>query len=192
MKKILCFITLASFGASASSPSLTELAHQKNVILTKREARVARIGEISEGRQVSGGILGTYPLGFGMGHAIQGRWQDDGKFFTYTELGALGLMAASGPCVGKIFSNADNDCGGLQEVLLLSGLISFVGLRVWEIVDVWKAPGKQNRRYKHLKDRLEALPDAPSESKAEPDLSLNIIPIMGPLKSAGLGVLVKF
>lgn len=192
MKKIILILSLASFEASASSPSLIEIARQKGVTLTQREARVARIGEISEGRQVSGGILGTYPLGFGMGHAIQGRWQDDGKFFTYTELGAIGLMAASGPCVGKIFSNADNDCGGLQEALLLTGLISFVGLRVWEIVDVWKAPGKQNRRHKYLKDRLEALPDVSTQNQIEPKLSLSVVPLVGPFRSAGLGLELKF
>lgn len=189
MKKILLVLALASFGASAVSPDLVEVAQKKNVTLTEREARVARIGYISEGRQLSGGILGTYPIGLGMGHAIQGRWRDDGKFFTFSQLGALTLVAASGDCVGKVMSNDDNQCGGPQEVLLLTGVIAYLGLRVWEIVDVWSAPGKQNRRYKHLRDRLEALPDAPP---AEPSTSLHLVPIMGPLSSTGLGLLLKF
>lgn len=190
MKKILFLIALISFGVSASSPDLIELAKQKQVTLTKREKRVARIGHISSGRQVSGGILGTYPLGFGMGHALQNRWQDDGKFFTYTQLGAVGLMLATGDCVGKVFERDDNDCGGPQEVLLLVGVVSFIGLRIWEIVDVWTAPAKQNRRYQHLRERLETMPNpvVPKEPKA----SLYLMPVIGPLQATGLGLVLKY
>lgn len=195
MKKNLLLLVLgtialvATKAASATSPDLTQLAKQKRVSLSSREARVARIGKISDGRQVSGGLLGTYP-GFGLGHVAQGRWQDDGKFFTYSQLGAVALMAVSGRCVGKVFSNKDNDCGGPQEVLLLTGLIGYVGLRVWEIIDVWKAPGKQNRRYQFLKDRLEKLQDfQPAQA---PATTMHLTPMLGPAKAPGVALVVNF
>ncbi len=189
MKKILIVLALVSCGASASSPDLIQLAQKKKVTLTKKEARVARIGQISSGRQMSGGILGTYPLGLGMGHAIQGRWEDDGKFFTYTQLGALGLMAVSGECVGKLFDKEDNDCGGPQEVLLLSGLVSYIGLRIWEIYDVWTAPAKQNRRYNYLRERLESMPEPMAEA---PKVTFSILPIIGLDQKTGMALVMNF
>ena len=186
MKLLTLLLALAPFGASAFSPDLTRLASEKGVTLTKREARVARIGEISQQEYVWGGVLGSWPVGLGLGHVVQGRWQDDGKFFTYTQGGALGLMLISGPCVGKLFKNDDNDCGGPLEAIMLAGLVSYVGLRVWEIIDVWRAPPRQNRRYHYLRARLEQMPD-PEEPKA----SLDVVPLMSP-QGGGVGLRLKF
>lgn len=184
MKKILSFFALASFGASAISPDLIQLAKSKGVVLTAREERVARIGEISQQEYVWGGVLGTWPVGLGLGHVVQGRWRDDGQFFTYTEAAALGLMLVSGPCVGKLFSNEDNDCGGIYEAVMLTGLVSYVGLRVWEAIDVWRAPLRQNRRYHYLRARLEQMPEP---RKA----SVQLVPLLS-TQGGGLGVRYQF
>lgn len=193
MKKILHLIALVSFGASATAPDLFAVAQKKNITLTRKEKRVARIGKISSGRQVSGGLLGTYP-GFGLGHVAQNRWKDDGKFFTYGQLGAVALMAVSGSCVGELFDKNDNDCGGPQEVLLLTGLVGYIGLRIWEIVDVWQAPARQNRRFEFLRNRLESTPDPLVEGREplEPQASLQLAPILGPSRAPGVGLTLTY
>ena len=49
------------------------------------------VTEISKNRYITGGVLGT-ALGFGIGHAVQGRWlSDKGWIFTSAELVTLGV-----------------------------------------------------------------------------------------------------
>lgn len=58
-------------------------------------------GEVSTPRYIIGGILGTYPIGFGIGHAIQGRYSDRGWIFTATEAASLAVVIAGvGECLG--------------------------------------------------------------------------------------------
>ena len=50
------------------------------------------IKEVSETNYYLGGVLGVLP-GFGIGHAVQGRWKDKGWIFTAGELTtAIGLI----------------------------------------------------------------------------------------------------
>jgi hypothetical protein len=39
---------------------------------------------------------------------------------------------------------------------MLSGLFAFVGLRLWEIYDVWAVPPRENARYRKLEERIRA------------------------------------
>lgn len=103
-----------------------------------------------------GGILGTYPIGFGLGHAIQGRWSYDGKIFTFGELGSVALIAMGvSDCLGDVLSG--NDCDSGSNALLFVGAFSYLGLRVWEIVDVWYRPLEYNKKYqlmsKHINEK---------------------------------------
>ena len=44
-------------------------------------------------RYLAGGLLGTF-VGFGIGHALQGRWDDDyGWVFAATQLGGIALLS---------------------------------------------------------------------------------------------------
>src|SRR5205085_907677 len=62
--------------------------------LTDYDRKVLQIGEISDTRYVLGGVIGTYPIGLGLGHAIQGRYMDRGWIFTVGELGSLAVVLA--------------------------------------------------------------------------------------------------
>lgn len=99
-----------------------------------------RVTKISTGQYVAGGVLGTL-MGVGIGHAIQERYTQNGWIFTATQLGSgfmYGLFAGQGNEIGA----------GLS-------IISLIGFRIWELVDVWWLPSshktvlykKENRFY---------------------------------------------
>ncbi|HEY8271909.1 MAG TPA: hypothetical protein VIG33_13545 [Pseudobdellovibrionaceae bacterium] len=120
--------------------------------LDEEDRRILHIGEISTSSYVIGGILGTYPLGLGIGHAIQGRYMDKGWIFTVGELGSLAVvMGGVGSCLDSI-SNSSRCNGGAWFL----GAMGYVGFRIWEIIDVWAAPPEINRRYHNLKFRMES------------------------------------
>ncbi|MBX3034963.1 MAG: hypothetical protein KF865_13670 [Bdellovibrionaceae bacterium] len=121
--------------------------------LSPEERRILQNGPINDTRYIIGGILGTYPLGFGIGHAIQGRYADRGWVFTAGEAGSLAvLFAGVGSCLDHGDWNSErNSCNG---GLMFLGLFGYVGFRVWEIIDVWAIPPQINRRYRELKSRL--------------------------------------
>lgn len=181
----LIFMLLVFTSSAFASGPLLEEARRKNLSLSEKEQHTLEIGEISAGRQVSGGLLGIYP-GFGIGHAAQGRWHDRGWRFTASELGAIGVMLASGPCLGKILRNDDNNCTGPNEVLLLGGLFTFIGIRVWEIFDVWSVPPKQNRRWNQLKKRIQEAQEPTASA------SVTLVPIAHPRWGTGLGLVAEF
>lgn len=117
--------------------------------LSEKERSILQRGEITKGRYVIGGILGTWPLGFGIGQAIQGRYSDTGWIFTAGELGSLAVMVSGmGDCLD---GNRHSSCSGGTIVL---GAVAFVGFKIWEIVDLWAVPPEHNRRYHELKSRL--------------------------------------
>jgi hypothetical protein len=123
--------------------------------LTEDERWILDRGEISSGAYIAGGILGTYPLGLGIGHAIQGRYSRNGYIFTLTQVGAIGIMTAGVlNCIEKNlatpFSNGISSC---NNALTTIGAVAYVGVRIWEIIDLWSYPPDHNRRYRSLKER---------------------------------------
>jgi hypothetical protein len=122
--------------------------------LDEEDRRILNRGEISTTAYVIGGVVGTYPIGLGIGHAIQGRYTDKGWIFTAGELGSIAVAYAGvGNCVSSwSSSNGGSSCSG---GLVLFGVVGYLGFRIWEIIDVWAAPPEINRRYRELKLRME-------------------------------------
>ncbi|MBK7962192.1 MAG: hypothetical protein IPK04_14030 [Bdellovibrionales bacterium] len=92
---------------------------------------------VSTGPYITGGILAS-TIGFGIGHAVQGRWADKGWIFTATEsLGLVMLSAAASTCSKKtdIYGVEKTECS--DTGLALAGLGVLIGFHVWEIVDAW-------------------------------------------------------
>jgi hypothetical protein len=98
--------------------------------LTPYDRKVLEIGEISGVRRVTGSFLALIP-GFGIGHAVQGRYQYKGLVFTLTEMGCVGLFA---------FGRE----GGTAAIF------PFLGFKIWEFVDSIVGPGRHNLRYHQL------------------------------------------
>lgn len=90
---------------------------------------------ISTTRYVTGGILSIYP-GFGIGHAVQGRWAEKGWIFTTGEsISATIAVIGLGECGISSGISSGRDCSGKDKILV--GTVGFIGFKIWEIVDAW-------------------------------------------------------
>jgi hypothetical protein len=90
-----------------------------------------------------GALIGTF-IGFGVGHALQGRYKEIGWVFTVGELTSLAAAFA-----GVIWANTESahdyainkephmyiPVGGLA--LLIASVIVFGSFRIWDIIDLW-------------------------------------------------------
>lgn len=122
--------------------------------LTPDERQLLEDGEITDGQYIGGGILAVFP-GFGVGHAVQGRWSDNGWIFTVGEIAATGLVIygiSQDDCFLAIDECHDTNDDGAGEFVV--GFLAYTGLRIWEIVDAWAAPPRHNRRVQNLRLRL--------------------------------------
>ena len=103
-------------------------------------------GEIGLAQYITGGVL-AYAVGFGIGHAVQGRWTETGWMYTLGDAAALtGIIAGSFDCnTGR---GRREDCG-----LFTASLVGFFAIRIVQIVDAWVAPPRHNRRVRAIRDR---------------------------------------
>ena len=81
---------------------------------------------------VGGGVVGTF-VGFGLGHLVQGRWLERGWIFSVAEPPLMVLGAAA------LFANSAHTGKSEPNGLAIFGA-AFVGMRIWEAVDVWYTP----------------------------------------------------
>ena len=142
-------------------------------------------GEISIGRYVTGGIL-SYALGFGVGHAVQGRWGDDGWVFT---VGGSASLIAILYGLTQIDHRYDPETGQYNSsrhghTIAMAGIVGLVGFRIWEVVDAWVAPPIRNRKVRALKQQLGLAP---------PVLGFYLAPPQNPNASGGIaGLSLRF
>lgn len=121
---------------------------------TDDDRRVLSIGEIGNTAYIAGGLLSSYP-GFGIGHAVQGRFTEKGWIFTAGELGSLAMIVAgAGDCWkdSSTSSSSNNTCSGGGAIVL--GFLGYVGFHIWEIVDAWVAPPQINNHYRSLRAQM--------------------------------------
>jgi len=79
---------------------------------------------------IAGGIVGTI-VGFGIGHAIQHRYNEMGWIFTISDTVSVGAIIA-GSLIGSPRP--------LGTFLWVSGVLLLVGFRVWQAIDLWVVP----------------------------------------------------
>jgi hypothetical protein len=79
---------------------------------------------VSPGMYVASGFVTTLTVGAGIGHAMQGRWQERGWIFTAALIGlpAAGMLAT-----------------GRAEGAMV-GFALWFPFHVWEVIDIWAAP----------------------------------------------------
>ncbi len=119
--------------------------------LSEEDRKILDRGEIGTLAYVLGGVLGTYPVGLGIGHAVQGRYSDKGWIFTVGEIGSVAVAVAGIEQCTTTWYGLTYSCK--TNALFAIGIISYVGFRVWEAIDVWAAPPEHNRRYRELRAR---------------------------------------
>jgi hypothetical protein len=167
----LSFVVLSVRPASAQAPGAEEmqpLPRRFDVDVPPPQLAVAQLsasddallrrGEIGVGRYVTGGVIGSY-YGFGVGHAIQGRWSDKGWIFTVGDAGSLGLLVYGiTRCEEAEQESIEYDrVTSCSLAPIVAGLVGFGAFRIWEIVDVWAGVPRHNRRVRRLRQRLEGV-----------------------------------
>lgn len=108
------------------------------------------IKTINEDSYIAGGVASIL-LGFGIGHAIQGRWKERGWIHTAFQTGVI-----AGFLFGGNFFLPESITIEHYALYFLSGTLLFMGSRVWETVDAWALPqsikvissNQQNNLYK--------------------------------------------
>ena len=154
MQRLLVVAILAGSGVALAQPSLTppQLTYAPpppQVQLPADEQSTLQIGYVSDGQMIGGGLASLF-LSFGIGQAIEGRWSDTGWIFTLGEPVAFGVMLY-GVLSGL---TCDRACSGSDGAVLAVGAIGFFGLRIWEIVDAFVGPGRQNARLQAVQLKL--------------------------------------
>ncbi len=176
--------TLFSFQAFSSELLYLE-AQKKGITLSEEDKKILKTGEISTLRYVTGGILGTYPIGLGIGHAIQGRYDDMGYIFTLGEVVSAGVFIAGvlGCLTRPDTSEGSWKCSDLDSGLIITGGAAYFGFRIWEAIDVWSVPPMHNHKFRSLKEYIEK-----TEAKPQVKSSLDLVPVYSPDMGQGFGL----
>ena len=77
-----------------------------------------------------GGVFGTV-IGYGIGHAMQGRWIKTGWIHTTFQVSGLAILIGGYIGLFPAFS---------AKTSYIIGSVVFVGSKIWEIVDLWNVP----------------------------------------------------
>ena len=158
---LAAFLVVSSASPAIAQPSAYAPPPPLQLQLSDEDLAVLDRGQISVGQYIAGGAIGTH-FGFGIGHMVQQRWMDKGWIFTIGESAAIAAMIAgivsceddyndtyyNDPSHKAPRSSSGDSC---SEGLIIGGAIGFVGLRIWEVIDLWVAPPAHNRRLKKLK-----------------------------------------
>ena len=153
--------------------------------MSQYEREILERGPISAGAYVAGGLLGTW-MGFGVGHAVQGRYDEAGLIFSFGQAAGLGMLMVgvinlstssrcfSDPASGGFTCETNRSDENLWTGLAISGGVLYGLLRIWEIADLWSGPARHNAEYRRI------------QAKAGGGWSLSLLPV--PLPGGGMAV----
>jgi hypothetical protein len=146
----LCACLFLTHARAAEELDLLAKAKDQGIELTEEERLMIKSRAPTKETYIIGGIIGTYP-GFGLGHAIQGRWRDRGWIYTLGETAGV-LVAGAGliNCFGDTAENDDCDRSAIKV-----GMGTYIGFKLVEIYDVWVGGARHRERYDRLRGRIE-------------------------------------
>ena len=182
------FITLLSIllVLTSNQALASEGESGKLTPLSKHDRRILDRGIIPQGRYIAGGIVGS-TVGFGIGHAIEGRYRDQGWIFTAGEGASVtAIFVAILACFGD--PPPGQTCTP-PVALAWGGLIGLVGFHIWETIDVWVGPTADTRRYHELRKLGYRSSDALSDLRIFPTIVSNEA---SHRLSPGLGLTLSF
>ena len=121
---------------------------------------------ISNETYIAGGV--TSLIGFGIGHAIQGRYLEKGWIFTLLDVGIIAGAYASFVGGLSLAYSTKGDLGNL--IFVFYGIVTAgIGLRVWQTVDAWLLPD----HYKVVRN-IELSPDLYTTNNGDLVLGLSL------------------
>lgn len=153
------------------------------VQLTLDEQYLLERGYISDGQHVGGTVVAFF-FGFGIGHAVQGRFTERGYLFAIGDAVAGAIMVNG---MIKLSNCVLDSCTQAQEESmmkwLLVGTLSLSVVRIWEIVDAATGPTMHNRKLRDLHMRLGMRP-----------MYTRLVPYVTPAQDSGAvaGVSLRF
>jgi hypothetical protein len=138
--------------------------------LTPEDHEVLARGEITDRESDYGKVFGTL-VGFGTGQMFEKRYMNTGLILTLTEASATALIAFGfSTCNEGGFNNTPGTSKRCSVGAAVVGIVGMVGLKTWEIIDVWTAQSTQNSQYHFLKTHMV------DDKKASGTPSLELIP----------------
>ena len=119
-------------------------ANSPSYLASDRHSHDSSVKTISQGRYIGGGVASIF-LGFGIGHAIQGRWEEKGWIHTLLQSSTIvvwfGSLAFTGFSLLEDASNYTFSGNSSAGIGLIAGtFIVLIGSRIWEMIDVWLLP----------------------------------------------------
>ena len=160
IKRILCLLALMlAYSPYAFSINKMDPTNSGFTLLSSKNYD-SSTKDITNGQYIGGGFASIL-LGFGIGHAIQGRYLEKGWIFSVSELGLLSGSLSSlflaellEPGKVKCFMGP---CEPFKEEKVISDtltkfsfalLVVLGAVKAWEIVDAWMLPS----HYKVVKE----------------------------------------
>lgn len=138
-------VATRAYAQPAPYPPPPPLPQELSITITEEQRELLDRGEISLGAHLGGG-LAELAIGFGLGQAIQGRWNKKGWIFTLGEGATVALMA--------IGTQQGFDSGGDVPLLFIGAFVGFAVFRIWGTVDAFAEPPKHNAELRWLKAQL--------------------------------------
>ena len=92
--------------------------------------------EVRLGKFIAGGVVGS-TVGLGIGHGIQGSYRDIGWVYTAGEATCLVMMII--PVLHGFGGGNEKNIENLRPYIT-AATVGYVGLRIWEVIDVWTRP----------------------------------------------------
>jgi hypothetical protein len=156
--------------------------------LTPEERDILDRGIITDKEAVYGEISGTI-VGFGTGQMFQKRYMSTGLILTVTEAAATALTAFGfSTCSEGGFNGQTPGTKRCSVGAGIVGIAGLLGLKTWEIIDVWTGQNTQNTEYRFLKSRVV------DDKKASATPSLGLIPAVDQANNSidGAGAALRF
>lgn len=119
---------------------------------------------ISKKRYFAGGFLSLSPIG-GVGHAVQGRWQNRGIFFTVMSL----MVPVAGMSLQFLSwkSRIDKGKPPFNQLLFWT---PYIAVKAWEVLDAWRLPS----HYQITENPFQASPVFTYHNQGNYDLGLSL------------------
>lgn len=147
-------IACTSIRPLAAQPGATPTYSYRHSLLSEEDRDLLARGEIGEGEHIGGGLAGTV-VGFGLGHAIQGRFAERGWVFAASDAVATGMLIKYAvECANTTGTETCDDHGDW----LAGGMLIAIGFRIWQTADVWYGPSLHNDRVREVRWRAGAPP----------------------------------